>query len=1457
MSSAKMTAKLVLETGEFVGGTKLAGNAVSLMQSGLKGLEGQVKLTADAQAKMTEVAKKQEALANSVRSFDQLSKSMGLSGREAARFGRQIGVSEKTLKSWKQQAGQASGQANKLTDSIKRIAAVAGLGSLGVGLTKLTNDSLSAATLYDSSLRSMVKVTDESSAQIDVKMQSLSPKLGNLAELTSAYYQSISAGAKDAMDMVVVASQTSVAAADDVNKVYVTQGEAIKAISKAMNAYGDEIKSAGQVSDWMFKVEKLGQTSVGELVPYLGEVGSVAKAAGVHFNDLGGSIATITQTAGTTGVGITQLKALFLEMIKPAGALSKTLKGIGVSTGKELIDKFGLVGAIKKLKVAAGPKGLMGIFGSSEAGQAAQALAANLDVVAQKTKEVAQAEGSRLKAFEARSQGMAGRAKELENIIFKAEAQIGTALDPIRAKFYQDFANFLSQNVGGIQGFAQTMAELAKSTYELGRALAPIAPYLAELFVIKKITGFALAAQAAFTGMEIATKGLTFALKGMMSATGIGLAALAAIEVGKFALDKYDKEMERRKKSLTAFQAADRAKTVEAMGRQDFADKYKGMSSKKLARELHMTNKAMRLSNNSKEMHDLQMRSKFLQTTIDAYKNGLVPTLEAIGIKHEVAVELSKKQLKLVQLRVEAQRMPIKPHTTHKLTQPKSLVASTPTDYALAARKARAKSEIKRLQDLYNGSVLDSHARYTRDLKQAHQEALQMVSKLGPEAAKEYEASRKLSLAVDHGDVSGARQQGADLGQLGKTISNGISQSGFMQAGQGIMSAASSMTSMITMIPQMVTQVMGMVDQILSSWGKIGSQVGQWVKQLPTALMNAIHGLADIIIVFFEDIAFGKLEAAIIKGLVSGLDAAFNTLFNGAPRAQSETQTKALESLAKSIGGWITDQNRKDWGAGDWTAEYKRLESEKLSLNKGSADYWDQYIKLGKQQFETLKKIQQTAEQSASTLKGVLGTLQTTLDQITGAQYNPEGLDFAGQAKKFATLLSAAKETGVSADERKKRVGELTQFSTGYLDNAKAQLRSSAGYKDVYDAVVSGLEGAKTLVAGELSSINDQQGQFSVLGEAQSLQTETQSQVKVVGEEEGIFSQIAKTLTWIWEMVTNIDGGIKTLTGIYHGAIRFLSDIYTKVIAFGQGFYDTLLTIPEALYDGVKNLWDSAWKSVAGIGTVFYGQLRAFFNPYLKIIGQAIGGIYNVILGVKSAVDGALVALYDLPNSIADALKTGAKSLSKWASKTWKKGLSLSDNRLKTNVTKGQEILPGVQSAQWTWNQEANKMGLFGQSSGVIAQDLEKVLPGLVHQVGRFKQVDYAGLAQAAPGFASQLPGYADGGVSYGPQLAWVSEGAHAAEAHVPLPNGKSIPVEIKQPQGGKGNGELARLLKEVSAKLDRLKEISQRTGTLVDVTRAKRDSGPVVIDLGSLESGLSNKAAERGQRGNLQFSRG
>jgi len=697
---------------------------------------------------------------------------------------------------------------------------------------------------------------------------------------------------------------------------------------------------------------------------------------------------------------------------------------------------------------------------------------------------------------------------------------------------------------------------------------------------------------------------------------------------------------------------------------------------------------------------------------------------------------------------------------------------------------------------------------------------------------------------------------GTDIGQWGQSISSALGNSGLMEAGQGIMSAASSMASLVLKIPQMIEQIMGMVTQILEAWGTIGSKIGKFLSALPQAVMDALMGLTDIFYVWLDNFSQGQFWDALIQGIIGGITGVLDTLFGGGARAQSKEQTQALQALVNSISSWIKDQNRKDWGLKDWTQEYHRLETKKQGLNKKSATYWDQYIKLGKDQFEALKKIQQTAEQSANTLKGVLGTLQSTLDQISGSQYNPQGSDMAAQTAQFSVLLKAAQATGISATERKTRVGALTQFSTKYLDNAKAQLRSSGGYQKIYNQVVGGLQGVQGLVQSDLASVQGQTGGGQLIKTAQALQNDTQAQIKTAPDGEGPFAMMIKLLQFIWKTITNVSGGIRALSSVLNGIWTVLNQMIQNIVKFGQGLWNALLSLPKAVYDMLKTLWDKLWGAVSGIGTVFFNKIKGLLDPISGFLKKIRDGIVGFPTSIKNAVKEAVKSL---PNAIKDAIKGILGGAGKAGGSIIKAAGNLfSDQHLKTQITKGKDILPGVPAAQWTWNDQANKLGLFGQSFGVIAQDLEKVVPGLVHQAGRFKQVDYSGLAGLVPSLANMLPGYANGGISYGPQLAWVSEGAHAAEAHVPLPNGKSIPVELNQPVPARsGNSELARLLGEVSRKLDRLKEISQRTGTLVDVTRSKSNSSSVVVEVGALEASLSNRAAERGQRGNLQFSRG
>ena len=47
---------------------------------------------------------------------------------------------------------------------------------------------------------------------------------------------------------------------------------------------------------------------------------------------------------------------------------------------------------------------------------------------------------------------------------------------------------------------------------------------------------------------------------------------------------------------------------------------------------------------------------------------------------------------------------------------------------------------------------------------------------------------------------------------------------------------------------------------------------------------------------------------------------------------------------------------------------------------------------------------------------------------------------------------------------------------------------------------------------------------------------------------------------------------------------------------------------------------------------------------------------------------------------------------------------------------------------QWEWNDAAASLGLYGESEGVIAQEVEAVRPDLIGMIGGYKAVNYGGL---------------------------------------------------------------------------------------------------------------------------------
>ena len=169
----------------------------------------------------------------------------------------------------------------------------------------------------------------------------------SVSDLTGALYQVVSATVPPSQAMGVL--ETSIRAASA--GLAETQ-ETFEMFSSVVKGYGMEWDEVNRISDIAFQTIKLGQTTMGELASSIGGTVPLASALGVSFEEVMGAMAALSGVTGTTAEVATQLEGIFTLLAKePTAELQAALEGLGVATGRELIEKFeGLSGAMDALR---------------------------------------------------------------------------------------------------------------------------------------------------------------------------------------------------------------------------------------------------------------------------------------------------------------------------------------------------------------------------------------------------------------------------------------------------------------------------------------------------------------------------------------------------------------------------------------------------------------------------------------------------------------------------------------------------------------------------------------------------------------------------------------------------------------------------------------------------------------------------------------------------------------------------------------------------------------------------------------------------------------------------------------------------------------------------------------------------------------------------------------------------
>mgnify|MGYP001229075709 CR=1 FL=1 len=180
-----------------------------------------------------------------------------------------------------------------------------------------------------------------------------------------ATYQIISAGAEDAAQAIAILTASNKLAIGGVTDVTI----AADGLTSVLNAYGDQIASAGDASDTFFVGVKAGKTTVEELATSIGKVSPLAAQVGVSFEEVVATIAALTKQGISTAESVTGLRAVLAAVAKPTKEATDLAADLGLQFNTAALESQGLAGFLEQLREKTGGNtdALAKLFGGVEA----------------------------------------------------------------------------------------------------------------------------------------------------------------------------------------------------------------------------------------------------------------------------------------------------------------------------------------------------------------------------------------------------------------------------------------------------------------------------------------------------------------------------------------------------------------------------------------------------------------------------------------------------------------------------------------------------------------------------------------------------------------------------------------------------------------------------------------------------------------------------------------------------------------------------------------------------------------------------------------------------------------------------------------------------------------------------------------------------------------------------------
>lgn len=180
--------------------------------------------------------------------------------------------------------------------------------------------------------------------------------------------------------------------------------DSVALISAGMKGYNDvSNETAQKISDLAFQTAKLGVTTFPEMAKSMQPLFPLANSLNLSYEELFGSMATLTGVTGNTAEVSTQLKAVFSNLMAPTTAMQGVIEKYGYSSGQAMLESEGLAGMLKIVQNETGGQAdkMAGLFSSTEAVTAMTALTGSqFDTFNDKLGQMSDAAGATNAAYE-------------------------------------------------------------------------------------------------------------------------------------------------------------------------------------------------------------------------------------------------------------------------------------------------------------------------------------------------------------------------------------------------------------------------------------------------------------------------------------------------------------------------------------------------------------------------------------------------------------------------------------------------------------------------------------------------------------------------------------------------------------------------------------------------------------------------------------------------------------------------------------------------------------------------------------------------------------------------------------------------------------------------------------------------------------------------------------------------